>query len=281
MSTTTTTCGALQREALHPSRTLSDFYPIISDDRASGAGHHLITRSYPTGDVELTSLRLSSDDSLRNGGGATRRNKDKAEMCDAVLQKSCSRAKVQIRRKCLSLQADRLLTLTFRKNETDIDLAWKKFKYFCTLMRWRYGEDFKYVAVPEYQKRGAVHYHLAVCGYYHYNTVRRFWARASGDSGGNIDFTGIRKRHGGSERNPRKIANYISKYISKADNVLFNKRRYSSGGKIEVPQPVYGWLAITDAVVYHLCQLVERMTPKPVSNIWEAEGRYPIICIST
>jgi len=281
MTTTTTTCSSTGSEATPHSRTLSEFYPVISDDRASGAGHHLITRSYPTGDVELTSLRLSSDDSLKKGGGATRRNTSKDEMCESVLRKSCQRAKTQIRRKCLSLQADRLLTITFRKNETDIDLAWKKFKYFCTLMRWRYGERFQYVAVPEYQKRGAVHYHLAVRGWYHYNTVRRLWARASGDSGGNVDFTGIVKRHGKTERNPRKIANYISKYISKADSVTFNKRRYSSGGKIEVPAPVYGWLAITESAVYHLCTLVEKMTPKPVTNIWEAEGRYPIICIST
>lgn len=277
----TTTKTASGREALHPSRTLSDCYPVISDERATGAGHHLITRQYPTGDVEITSLRLSPDDSLNKGGGAVRKNTKKEDMTETVLSKSCQRAKIQIRRKCLSMQADRLLTITFRKNETDIDLAWKKFKYFCTLMRWRYGENFKYVAVPEYQKRGAVHFHLAVRGYYHYNTVRRLWIRAAGDSGGNVDFTGIKKRHGKQEKNPRKIANYIGKYISKADDVAFNKRRYSSGGKIEVPEPIYGWLCITDAVVYHLCKLLTKMTHKPVSNIWEAEGRYPIICIST
>lgn len=51
------------------------------------------------------------------------------------------------------------LTLTFADNVTDISIANKAFNSWLTLMRKNYN-DFAYLAVPEYQKRGAVHYHL-------------------------------------------------------------------------------------------------------------------------
>lgn len=267
-------------ESTSPARSLNSVYGLVSDSRAGGCGHHLICREYPTGDIELTSLKLSSDDCLTRGGGAVRENKDKDSMNGAVLEKSIRRARTMIRRRCLTMEANKLLTLTFRENLQSIDDGWKKFKYFIKLMRWRYKE-FKYVAVPEYQKRGAVHFHLAVRGYYDYNTVRRLWLRATGDSGGNVDFTSPRTKGGKIVKNPTRISAYIAKYISKSDDAAFNRRRYSSGGDIVISPPIYGWLALGDATVYHLCTLVEKLTHSPVRRIWESEGRYPIIHIMT
>lgn len=51
------------------------------------------------------------------------------------------------------------ITLTFAENVTDITEANKKFKYWVSQMKRRYPY-FKYIGVPEYQKRGAVHYHI-------------------------------------------------------------------------------------------------------------------------
>ncbi|NCC55297.1 MAG: hypothetical protein EOM11_07445, partial [Erysipelotrichia bacterium] len=51
------------------------------------------------------------------------------------------------------------ITLTFAENIIDINLANKKFNCFVKCMR-RSFPDFKYLGVPEFQKRGAVHYHL-------------------------------------------------------------------------------------------------------------------------
>lgn len=51
------------------------------------------------------------------------------------------------------------LTLTFAENVMDIDFANKCFNSWLTLIR-RYYPDFAYLCVPEFQKRGAVHYHL-------------------------------------------------------------------------------------------------------------------------
>lgn len=51
------------------------------------------------------------------------------------------------------------LTLTFSENIKDIDIANQCFNSWLTVLR-RYFSDFAYLCVPEFQKRGAVHYHL-------------------------------------------------------------------------------------------------------------------------
>lgn len=50
-------------------------------------------------------------------------------------------------------------TLTFKENITDLELANRHFNNFIKSIR-RLYPDFKYLCVPEFQKRGAVHYHL-------------------------------------------------------------------------------------------------------------------------
>lgn len=55
------------------------------------------------------------------------------------------------------------ITLTFKENITDLDYANKKFNQYCINIRRKckkLGFEFKYIGVPEFQKRGAVHYHL-------------------------------------------------------------------------------------------------------------------------
>lgn len=51
------------------------------------------------------------------------------------------------------------ITLTFAKNEKDLTSANTKFSNWTRQVK-RAFPDFKYLAVPEFQKRGAVHYHI-------------------------------------------------------------------------------------------------------------------------
>lgn len=51
------------------------------------------------------------------------------------------------------------ITLTFKDNVMDITLANKKFAHWRTQIRKMFSE-FSYVCVPEFQKRGAIHYHI-------------------------------------------------------------------------------------------------------------------------
>jgi len=262
-------------------RTLAEHHGLIHDSRVTGEGFHVISRSYVSGDVEITALQLSSEDSLKRGGGATRKNVDRQTMDDGVLEKSVRRAKTMIRRKCLTLCADRLMTLTFRENVTDISEAWRVFHYFSKLMRWRYGERYQYVTVPEQQQRGAIHFHLAITGYYHANTVRRLWQRAAGVHDGNIDITSPR-RIKKNRWTAATIAGYLAKYISKGKSVTeFNKRRYSSTASIILPSPVYGWIPWCDFVLHIMCETLTVMTRHPLRTIFEGEGRLPLTYIST
>lgn len=50
-------------------------------------------------------------------------------------------------------------TLTFKENINDIDYADNELKKFFKKLKYRYG-DYTYLAVREFQKRGAIHYHI-------------------------------------------------------------------------------------------------------------------------
>lgn len=52
------------------------------------------------------------------------------------------------------------ITLTFAENITDVNYANKLFDAFMKRLRRRYGDEFKYAVVLEFQQRGAVHYHM-------------------------------------------------------------------------------------------------------------------------
>lgn len=67
-----------------------------------------------------------------------------------------ARAKGEIRRKCLSIQADYLVTLTYRENMEDRDRVLTDLERLRRMLA-RIGYRMPYVAVLECQKRGAIH----------------------------------------------------------------------------------------------------------------------------
>jgi len=75
--------------------------------------------------------------------------------------KNIMRSKLQCQRlaKCNSNIWETFITLTFADNITDIKIANKEFNKFIYKIK-RVYKDLKYICVPEFQKRGAVHYHL-------------------------------------------------------------------------------------------------------------------------
>jgi hypothetical protein len=56
----------------------------------------------------------------------------------------------------------KFLTLTFRENITELKKANKLFRHFIKRLNRKCKKTIRYVAVPEFQKRGAVHYHLLI-----------------------------------------------------------------------------------------------------------------------
>ena len=55
---------------------------------------------------------------------------------------------------------DKFFTLTFAENETDVKECNLKFKNFIKRLKYKFTKDLKYLAVVEFQERGAVHYHV-------------------------------------------------------------------------------------------------------------------------
>jgi len=104
-----------------------------------------------------------------------------------------------------------LFTLTYKENETDLRKCYRDFTSFIQSLRYRFGGDFKYIAVPEFQKRGAVHFHALFWGLpedvvFRQERQSRFFAGLWG-----LGFLYIRPTDG-SER----LSSYLAKYMAKA-----------------------------------------------------------------
>jgi hypothetical protein len=136
---------------------------------------------------------------------------------------SGNRRKSAVRKHCKSMNADSLLTLTFRENVTDIQVCKSVLRAFVRRIK-VVCPAFRGVAVFERQARGAWHVHLATTRHAltvtdsrsahlkSYNVIRAVWRSAAGELGGNIDVSS-RKRN--SKRSPAKLASYLSKYLTK------------------------------------------------------------------
>jgi len=102
------------------------------------------------------------------------------------------------------------ITLTYAENIEDLKLARKDFNSFATSLVYHFGKAVKYVCVPEFQKRGAVHFHTLFWGLpsvvvgeeRHTRFLAGIWNRGFLDvcaTDGNI-----------------KIAGYVAKYMEKS-----------------------------------------------------------------
>lgn len=138
-----------------------------------------------------------------------KRDRSEQERVDSSVQRS----KRLVRQHCMAKRADRLLTLTYRENMEDRDRCYADFVRFLAKAQ-ALGFLPVYVGVPERQKRGAWHVHIAMRGYMWVGTLRRLWREVVGQDNGNVDIS-YRKRGEGSLY-PWRIAAYLSKYIGKA-----------------------------------------------------------------
>ena len=168
---------------------------------------------------------------------AVRRDKGqrgKSENREANEERALRRARTRLRRLVLASGASYLLTLTYRENVTDFDRASEDLRVFLRFVKRAYPK-YAYIAVAERQKRGAWHWHLAVCGWQDLAFLRSTWLRVVGD--GNIDVSPPR----GSGDRRLALVRYLSKYLSKgfAEEHVFNGRRFRASHRIAVPERKY------------------------------------------
>lgn len=148
--------------------------------------------------------------------------------------RSARRAKSRIRQLILTAGADHLLTLTYRHNQTDFAQSCDELRRFVRLVKGRFPE-WLYIGVPEKQKRGAWHWHLAVVGRQDVDFLRACWLRVIGE--GNIDVKAP-KRAGVAGNDRLGLVRYLCKYLSKGfkeGHRELNGRRFRASLGIPVP----------------------------------------------
>lgn len=139
--------------------------------------------------------------------------------------KNIERTKIQFQRliQCNLNTFKSFITLTFAENITDVNIANKKFANWRTRVKKIY-KDFAYICVPEFQKRGAVHYHLLT------NLEIGNSEIIVPQLGEENKYDVMYWKNGFSSVfsvNNINVIGYMSKYMTKdIDNRLFSKRRY-------------------------------------------------------
>ena len=136
------------------------------------------------------------------------------------------RSAQKIRRLVNSNEKDfnKMLTLTFSDNLQDLKQANKKLDIFLKKLR-RMFPYLKYIAVPEFQGRGAIHYHilLNIKSYISNDDIAKIWGNgwAWWKKIYNIDNLGA----------------YISKYLTKGaiNNKYFNQKKFFSSKNLFIP----------------------------------------------
>jgi len=141
------------------------------------------------------------------------------------------RARSRLRHLILSAKADHLLSLTYRENIEDYGRACADLTKFVRLVKRKHPE-WVYVGVAEQQKRGAWHWHLAVCGRQDVNMLRSMWRRVVVE--GNID---VNPPKGVGKQRALSLVRYLGKYLAKnfsSEQHKLNARRFRSSTGIDV-----------------------------------------------
>ncbi|MEW1781297.1 hypothetical protein AB0305_03755 [Arthrobacter sp. NPDC080086] len=201
-------------------------------------------RIFPNGQVEVSGFPMTQWkrlDQLRDRWRAKATKRGESENRGQSVESSARRARQAIRLRCKAIAASVMLTLSTRQPITELDEFLKLFDRFRRIMS--KARIFHYVAVPELQKRGAWHLHIAVEGRVARHFAIRAWLRVVGGKG--KGYCHIRNPNGGKGRGAwevHKLADYISKYIGKdVDGHELNRKRYWTSRGIVVPQrQVYG-----------------------------------------
>lgn len=173
------------------------------------------------------------------------------------------------------------VTLTYAENMQDIEQADKDFKAFIRRLKKFTGlqGDLKYLAVREFQKRGAIHYHLLVnwelpaLNVNNENYIRYLECEVA-DRWGNgfVDIKPLNKAQTKNKKyNGKPVDNvgaYISKYMSKEydDKRLKGKKAYLSSKGLDQPIVVSGEEALELIKLYNLDEKKETFT-----NSYESE----------
>ncbi|BAF36518.1 hypothetical protein [Ralstonia phage RSM1] len=228
--------GRVQRE-----ESAAEFWP------EGPARHDMVAkvRAFEDGSVEFSGYRRTVVQRLndlrdlpRRVRGAKPETEDDKEARATSVKSAAKRAKQNVRLRCKTARVTHMITLTTRECIADLERFLKLWDAFRRTMA-RHSE-FHYIAVPEPQKRGAWHMHVAVSGRVALNLARRAWLKVVGGRGkGYCHIRNPQGAHFGKQWKLDALASYIAKYIGKdIADTRFNKKKYYTSRGINVPEAV-------------------------------------------
>lgn len=170
--------------------------------------------------------------------------------------RSIRESKKRIRWLIKQLGADHMVTFSYRENMTDLAQLKSDWKALARLMHAKFP-GWRYVAVHEYQERGALHLHVAVQGRQDIKYLRRCWymvlgasPNAEGDeTPGAINVRGPARRWGNRsmEWKTDRLSGYLTKYLHKAfDMGQASAKRYWASKGVTAPDVEKLWLGATN-----------------------------------
>jgi len=132
--------------------------------------------------------------------------------------------------------APALLTFTFAEHITDVKMAYIRFKEGIRRLRYEYPE-LEYIAVPEFTKKGRVHFHLLVWGIPPQHVLLERQYRRIAEIWGNGFIDAVQTN------GHRKLITYLSKYFVKSayDVRLVNEKAYVRSRGVSTIQEVLTW----------------------------------------
>ena len=183
------------------------------------ARHDMIAkvRAFDDGSVEFSGYRRTVVQRLgdlrnlpRRARGAKPETEDDKDARAASVKSAAKRAKQNVRLRCKTARVTHMVTLTTRECITDLERFLKLWDAFRRIMA-RHRE-FHYIVVPEPQKRGAWHMHVAVSGRAALNLARRAWLKVVGGRGkGYCHIRNPQGAHFGKQWKLDALASYIAK----------------------------------------------------------------------
>lgn len=191
-------------------------------------GMNLCFREYGDGLVEAT----WNHQIRRRGGEKSRRGE--SEFFELNLIRSQKRARSILTRKIINGKLDHMLTLTYRENKENLLDALADLTRFCNRVQ-AVIPGWDYAVTWERQKRGAIHFHLAVRGWQKVILLREIWLSIVGE--GNIDVRAPSRMTGNSTWDRVRLARYLSKYLTKmaGTDYRLNKKTYWHSDGVDDP----------------------------------------------
>lgn len=163
-----------------------------------------------------------------------------------------------------------LFTFTYKENQTDLKQGYRDFRSYVQALRYRYGKAFKYIVVPEFQERGAVHFHAFFWSLPSELVFRERTARTFAQLWG-LGFVDVYQTDGNE-----KLSTYLAKYMTKAylDPRLKSQKAYVASRNCLRPRILSNFAPVWPVLEDYELSPGDCLQEKHYMTQWLGRGKY-------